>query len=327
MPNTARHSTIWGMQGVFSFLAGRRWAGVGLALLVEAALLVGLAFTDSVDDVGVPAAVAAAIGGTVAVVFGLWEGVGVAFTGAIVFAGARGWGTGELAALAVWPAVVAAAGLFASRVSRQRGMLRTILAGQERERQQLALKLHDDTAQALAGALMSLEYTERAATAAQVETTSRAVRELLRETIRNVRAIAVELRPTALDDFGLATAVERLCTDFQERTGIAITIDDKLAQTRMSLDVELALYRAIQEALTNVAAHADAHAVRITLRLTSHAAFAVVHDDGKGFDSADPSRHGLGLAGLRDRTHLLGGRLAITSSPGTGTTLTVEIPA
>jgi signal transduction histidine kinase len=316
-----------GVHRAFSFLASRRWAGVGLALVVETPFLVGLAFTDSADDVGVPAAVAAAVGGTVAVVFGVWEGVGVAFAGGLVFVGIRGWGTGELLALVVWPAVVAAAGLFGGRVFDQRQMLRTVIAGQERERQRLALLLHDDTAQTLAGALMSLESAEHAAAAGEGETAGRAVAELLRDTIRKIREIAVELRPSALDDFGLVAAVERLCRDFQERTGIAVTVDGDLGQSRLPIDTELALYRAVQETVANAAVHANAHAVTVKLRRTRDGAAAVVRDDGTGFDPAEATLSGHGLAELRDRTQLLGGSLVVASSPGRGTTVTVEIPS
>jgi signal transduction histidine kinase len=313
------------MQRAFSFLADRRWAGVGLALVVEAVSLVSLSLASPSEVVGVPAAVAASVGGTVTVVFGLWEGVGVAFCGALVFAAAGGWETGELVSVAVWPAIVGAAGVFAGRVSVQRKMIRSVLAGHERERQQLALALHDDTAQGLVAALMSLEYAERVADPEQVAAASRDVRSVLRDTIRNVRAISVGLRPRALDDFGLARAVERLCTDFGERTAISVELDDDLGPARVSLEAELALYRAIQEALANVAAHAEATAVQVTLRRTRDGAAAVVHDDGRGFDPAETG-NGFGLEELRDRTRLLGGRVAIRSTAGAGTTLTVEIP-
>jgi signal transduction histidine kinase len=315
------------MRNVFSFLASRRWAGVGLALLVEAPLLLGLADTDAVDDVGIPAALVAAVGGTVAVVFGVWEGVGVAFAGAVAFAAAKGWATGELAVLAVWPAVVGAAGLFARRVSQQRLMLRTIVAAHERERQRLALTLHDDTAQALAGALMSLEFAERAAAAGQGEDASRQVRDLLRDTVGQVRAIAVELRPSALDDFGLEASVARLCADVQNRTGITVTLESEIGNSRLGIDTELTLYRAVQQALANIATHAGASAVRVTLRQTRGGATVVVEDDGKGFDTTNTSQHGLGLDELHHRLHLHGGRLKVTSAPGNGTTLTARIPA
>jgi hypothetical protein len=102
---------------VFTFLARRRWAGLGLAFAVEAAALAVLGLAEPAAVVGISAAVAAAIAGTVAVVFGPWDGALVALGGALVFCLVGGWGTGELVALAVWPAIVIPAGLFARRVA------------------------------------------------------------------------------------------------------------------------------------------------------------------------------------------------------------------
>jgi signal transduction histidine kinase len=314
------------MLGALAFVAGRRWAGVGLALVVELSVLGALTYARPAEVVGIPAAVVAAIAGTVAVVFGPWEGVFVAGAGAIVFAAGDGWKPGELAAIGVWPAIVAAAGLFARRVAEQRGMLRVMLAGHERERQRLALELHDDTAQVLAAALMSLQHAERATTPEDAERANLAVRELLGETIRSVRALAVELRPKALDDFGLAAAVERLCADFEKRAGIDVELDGDAGFGRPSLEVELALYRSVQEALANIERHAAASRVRVSLNRIPAGVRVTVEDDGSGFDTGEPRRDGIGLSSLRNRAHLLGGRVAIQSIPGTGTRLTVEIP-
>lgn len=324
MPLARPEPIILGMQQIFWALAQRRWVGVGAALLVEVAVLVGLSIAEPAEVVGLPAAVAAAIAGTVAVVYGPRDGIFVAVVGALAFAAAEGWGTGEALAIVVWPAIVGAAGLLARRVAEQRAMLRTMLAGQERERERLALELHDDTAQRLTAALLSLQSAQRAATPVEIEAANHAVKELVRETIRSVRAIAVGLRPKALDDFGLAAAIERLCEVFHEQTGVEVEVDGDLGRTRLAHDVELGIYRTVQEALANVAAHAEAHAVHITLLRTKDGAAAVVHDDGKGFDPAE--RRGLGLAGLRHRARLLGGRLAVTSAPGDGTTVSVQIP-
>jgi len=145
------------VQDLYAFLARRPWAGIGLALLVEAAILIALGRADPAAGVGIPAAVAAAIAGTVAVVFGPWNGGFVALVGAIVFVLVGDSGAGELAALGVWPAVVVAAGIFARRVSRERAAFRHIVAARELERQRLALELHDGTAQTLTAALLTLQ--------------------------------------------------------------------------------------------------------------------------------------------------------------------------
>lgn len=310
----------------FTFLARRRWAGVGLALLVEAGLLFGLAYAESSAVVAIPAAVAAAIGGTVAVVFGPWDGAFVALCGAGIFVVAGGWETGELTALAVWPAIVLAAGLFGRRVSRSRIALRQFVVAQELERQRLALELHDETAQTLAGALLTLQLAEQAVDPADAAAANLALRQLLEQTIQRVRALAVHLRPRSLDDFGFVPAVERLADTFSEQTGIAVTVALETGGDRLAGEVELALYRVVQEALANAAAHAGARSVTIGFQRTPKLATIVVEDDGGGFDPTDVNGVALGLAGLRDRLGLLGGRLTVRSRAGGGASVRAEIP-
>ena len=129
-----------------------------------------------------------------------------------------------MAALGVWPAVVVAAGIFARRVSRQRAAFRHIVAAQERERQRLALELHDGTAQALTAALLTLKRAEAAATSAEAAAVNSELREFIRETTESVRALAVNLRPRVLDDFGLGYAIEGLVATFSEQTGVAVEV-------------------------------------------------------------------------------------------------------
>jgi signal transduction histidine kinase len=190
------------MQGALQFLARRRWAGVGLALLAETVILAALALLSATDTVGVPGAVAAAIAGTVAVVFGVADGVAVAAVGALVFASLDGWHAGGIAAVLVWPPVVAAAGVFARRVDRHRAALRVLVAEQEDERRTLASTLHDDSAQALSGALMTLR--------AGLESGPERAREQINETIKQLRRLAVDLSPKALEDYGLSAALAHL---------------------------------------------------------------------------------------------------------------------
>ncbi len=309
------------MRAAFSFLAARRWAGVGLAVLVEVAVLVPLGYADATSVVGIPAALAAAIAGTVAVVLGPVDGALVALAGAAAFGFAGGWEVGELAALGAWPAVVVAAGLFARRVEQQRHVLADVMAAREDERQRIALELHDQTAQALAAALLALRRVERAATADELGAASSAARELIQTTIENLRALAVELRPRALDDFGLPPAIERLAGRFTERTGVGVEVDAGPGRARLPRGIEVTAYRAIEEVLADLAA--DGLDGRVRVRLERDGAELVVSVDHAG----EACRRGaaLGLDGVRQRVRLAGGRVS-TRSTDAGSSVRIALP-
>lgn len=305
----------------FSTLGRHRSAGVGLALTVEAAILAVLAYADPSSVVGLPAAVAAAIGGSVAVVFGPWDGAAVAFGGAIVFGVVGGWEAGELAAVAIWPAIVVPVGYVGRRVAEQRLALHQLVIAQERERQQLALELHDETAQSLAAALMTLARVETAESDEQAIALRAQVREMLQETLARVRGLAVDLRPKALDDFGLRAAAERLAVSFTERTGVPVEVELE-GHHRLPAEVELALFRVLQEALRDVAERADATRVRVGLTRTPAGVRFEVADDGLAVRVAD----GHAFASARERLRLVGGRLSVSTPPGAGTTVRAVVP-
>ncbi|HEY7794904.1 MAG TPA: GAF domain-containing protein [Gaiellaceae bacterium] len=206
------------------------------------------------------------------------------------------------------------------RVSRD--AVRRVVEAQELERTRLARELHDETGQALASILLSLKPLEQSADAEAVA----AVRALVVSTLQDVRRLAVELRPSALDDFGLVPAVERLADTFREQSGLSVDLAAHLGDERLSREAETTLYRVIQEALTNVTKHADASRVSILLQRKDRAVLAVVEDDGAGFEPAETRADALGLAGMRERVLLVGGRLLVESSPGGGTTLVAEVP-
>jgi signal transduction histidine kinase len=152
------------------------------------------------------------------------------------------------------------------------------------------------------------------------------LRELVVATLQDVRRLAVELRPTALDDFGLAAALERLTEGFAEQTGAAVEFESQLGEERLPDEIETALYRIVQEALTNVIKHAHAERVRIALQKSDGFVTARIEDDGRGFTESEDGE-GLGLIGIRERVELVRGRLEIESSEGNGTTIVVEVPA
>ncbi len=151
-----------------------------------------------------------------------------------------------------------------------------------------------------------------------------AVREQVVETLHDVRRLAVELRPKALDDFGLVPALERLRHSFAEQTGMRVDLESQVRE-RLPTEVETALYRIVQEALTNVVKHAQANAVSIVLAAKAGAVTALIEDDGRGF-TPDGGGDGLGLLGMGERLALLGGRLKVESKPGAGTTIVAEVP-
>jgi signal transduction histidine kinase len=211
------------------------------------------------------------------------------------------------------------------RVSRD--AVRQVVQAQELERARLARELHDETGQALTSILLGLKPLERSAATDEARAEVAAVRELVVSTLQDVRRLAVELRPSALDDFGLVPAVERLADTFREQAGIRVDLEAQLDEERLTTEVETALYRIVQEALTNVVKHARARHVSILLTRRDGGVAAIIEDDGRGFDPGATREDGLGLTGMRERVGLVGGRLRIESAPGAGTTLVAEVPA
>ncbi len=206
-----------------------------------------------------------------------------------------------------------------------RDSLRRVVAGQELERRRLARELHDETGQALTSILLGLKAFEHAKTEEEIRTAGEELRELIVTTLQDVRHLAVQLRPTALDDFGLVAAVERLARSISEATGIAVDVESRLGAERLAEEVETTLYRIVQEALTNVVKHAQARNVTVLLIRRDGSMTAVIEDDGRGFDPGALGADGLGFLGMRERVALLDGRLTIESSPGAGTTLVAEV--
>lgn len=299
-----------------SFLAGRRWAGVGLALLVELPVLAVLSLAAPSQVVGIPAAVAAAIAGTVAVVFGVADGVAVAALGALVFAAVGGWSAGELAAIGVWPAIVAAAGLFAQRVERRRAAFRHLVDAGEDERKALAFALHDGSAQTLTGALLRLRAAIPASGPEDAQTNE--ARELIVNTIRQLRRIARELSPAALEDFGLAAALEHLA-ESETASGSATVVCEHEWEGRLASEAELALFRFARAALT---AALDRGVSPIAIRLAGEGGRVSLAVSGPGTPAAPPRLP----AALEERIRLLDGRIAATVSHGE-LVLRADVPA
>jgi len=204
----------------------------------------------------------------------------------------------------------------------ERDALRRVVAAQELERQRLARELHDETGQALTSILLGLKQLDGAESPDAVAE----LRELVVATLQDVRRLAVELRPKVLDDFGLVPALERLTQGFAEHTGISVDLETGGLTERPPVEVETAIYRIVQESLTNVVKHAQASSVSVVVTRGDGRIKAVIEDDGKGFEPETVGGEGVGLVGMRERIELLDGSLAVESSERSGTTVAVEVP-
>ena len=209
------------------------------------------------------------------------------------------------------------------RVSRD--ALRRAVDAQELERARLARELHDETGQALTSILLGLKHLDDVVETDEAREATASIRELVAATLQDVRRLAVELRPSALDDFGLVPAVERLASNLSEQSDLVVDLEARLGDRRLPPEAETALYRIVQEGLTNVVKHAAAHRVSITLVRKEAAAVVVIEDDGQGFDLEAVRAGALGFTGMRERVELVGGRLTVETSPGAGTTVVAEV--
>jgi PAS domain S-box-containing protein len=209
-----------------------------------------------------------------------------------------------------------------------RALLNDVMTAQEEERRRIARELHDDTAQTLTSLLVGLKALEQAQELAQAREAAGALRGSVSAALEGVKRIARGLRPSILDDLGLEEALERLTTEVARQGGF--TVDLHVTGPRLPRlpdSLETALYRIAQEALTNVAKHASAKTVSVLLHRNGKTVRLVVEDAGEGFDAAStPSEMQLGLVGMRERAHLVGGSMTVESSRGRGTTVCVGVP-
>lgn len=147
------------------------------------------------------------------------------------------------------------------------------------------------------------------------------------EVIRKVHRIAMELRPSLLDDLGLEAAIEWQLAEFREKTKIRGELKGSLADSALPRDMATALFRIFQEALTNVARHADADSIEIGLRSNGERIFLSVRDNGKGIEEESLAHaRSLGILGMQERVAVLGGELSINGAKGKGTTVLVSLP-
>jgi signal transduction histidine kinase len=205
---------------------------------------------------------------------------------------------------------------------------RRLVAAQERERRRISRVLHEDVGQLLTVLRLNLQRLESTVLARAVLAESIA---LVDETLARVRALSVELRPSVLDDLGLAEAVAWYANRQAEWAGYSVVVEQSLGEHRLPEAVETAAFRIVQQALTNVARHAHARNVHITLRKLPRSVELTVADDGIGFDVRDArarSRAGesLGLIDMNEQATLAGGSLSVESSARDGSVIRVRFP-
>lgn len=212
-------------------------------------------------------------------------------------------------------------------------LLQRLVTAQEEERRRIARELHDQLGQQIAPLMLGLKWLRDSnyCQPPALEHLSH-LQEYADQLGRELHNIAWELRPTALDDLGLYTALANYVEKWSERSGKIVQFHSNgFNGQRLSTQIETALYRIIQEALTNVLKHADANSVCLILERRQNHALAIVEDDGRGFDveaimNAPESERKFGLLGIQERLALVFGTLDIESTPGTGTTVFVRIP-
>jgi two-component system sensor histidine kinase UhpB len=209
--------------------------------------------------------------------------------------------------------------------TERRESARAELAAQEGERARIARELHDEVGQALTAVVLQLGRA-----AQQVEDAGRGdveeAREGVRVTLEEVRAIARQMRPEALDDLGLPSALAALTVEVSRRTGVEVERRIASGMPELSAEEELVVYRVAQEALTNVARHAEASRARLDLGFAEGRGVLTIRDDGHGFDPVAVV-NGTGLRGMRERAVLIGARLDVESRLGAGTTVRLALAA
>lgn len=247
-------------------------------------------------------------------------------------------GVAMLMALASQAAVAIQNAQLFAELEAQREALRQVslrlVNAQEEERRRISRELHDELGQALTALKINLDVARRALTAEVPSKLRRSIHEassLAVQTLETARSLSLELRPAMLDDLGLVSALRWEIDHYEQRTGQKVYFEADMADTDLQPELEITIYRIITEALTNVARHAHASHIWVYLRVENFQVLANVEDDGVGFDATgwfnSPGEHkSLGLAGMRERAELLGGRLEVISRPGHGTQVQVQLP-
>ena len=219
------------------------------------------------------------------------------------------------------------------KLSHLHALVARLIADQEAERRRVARDLHDTVGQQVAGISLELSAFRRRLAAqdpAAVDSSLLALQQLAMNLADSVGRLTHDLNPDGLEHLGLITALTLHCEEFQQQSGVEVTLDVTDDPTPIAFDVALCLFRAAQESLRNVAAHAGAGHVHVVLSHDSgrRTLTLAITDDGKGFDTARvlESTHGIGLVMIENRVRLLNGTLQIESGDERGTIVRISVP-
>jgi len=203
-----------------------------------------------------------------------------------------------------------------------------VIVAQENERKRIARELHDSTGQSLTALLVGLQDLKQAENNGSGSTRIDRLRDVVSHALDEVRGIAWRLRPSVLDDLGLQSALERLIEQYQQQQGIAVDLVMRGLPPRLPATLETAIYRIVQEGLTNIARYAGAQTASVVIGKRDDMIRIIIEDDGAGFDPKQVAHTStsLGLQGIRERAGLFGGTLEIDSTPGHGASLFIAIP-
>ncbi len=199
----------------------------------------------------------------------------------------------------------------------------------EEERAAISREIHDQLGQQLTGLKMDVSWLSKKlnSTDESIKGKIKGILELLDSTIRMVRKIATELRPSILDDLGLIEAMKWQSQEFEKRSEIKIRFNSMLPEIKIANHIVIALFRIYQESLTNVARHANATEVCTSITRRNHQLVLTISDNGQGFDTGNiASKRTLGLLGMKERAQMIGGNYEISSKPGKGTTVSITVP-
>jgi signal transduction histidine kinase len=217
--------------------------------------------------------------------------------------------------------------------AEMRQLSRKLVNAQEEERRSLSRELHDEVGQMLTALRVQLGRLAKWRPASDEEYAGHVedMKELIGQTLNSVRRLASGLRPSVLDDLGVGAALQWQAREFSRRTGLPVEVVIEGLPANLPERHRTCIYRVVQEALTNCARHAAASNIRIVLHTESDRLALTIHDDGRGMPeptsgNGKPLTGGLGLIGMEERVHELGGQLTIQSQPGKGTLLKVSIP-